>query len=230
MYRYPNTTEALTRRDLSNLELVDENQNEVPIYNKDGFRVKRRLAAYDSELSPLGVLVNLGSIHELFKTNHSDDTFYLHGRPGPTKPKVHVYPQAGLRSAGHFQASGLMTSFYPLIERTNEMLREFPEDLFPIEGVACQGYNTIMHSTRGYGVQHHEAQQGRVTAGIGGKFACDPSGKEKAKRVRNSLERCLPHTLFERKIHNASIKRDLRLENVYAVNVSALREEDQRGE
>lgn len=94
----------------------------------------------------------------------------------------------------------------------NEMLREYPEDLFPIQDVVCQGYNTIMHSIWGYSVQHHEAQQGWVTAGIWSKFACDPSGKEKAKRVRNNLEKCLPHMLFEQKIHNASIKRDQREE------------------
>ena len=116
--------------------------------SRDAAAHQRCAAAFDSNTSLLGVLVNLGSIHELFKPNLSDDTLYLHGQPGPTKPKVHVYPQAGLRSAGHFQASGLMSSFYPFIERTNEMLRKDPEVLFPIEGVACQGYKAGAYMQR----------------------------------------------------------------------------------
>jgi hypothetical protein len=231
LYRWPNTDqEPLTLEGLQELDLEDEEtQNEVPIYNEDGYQVPRRLALTDPGISPLGVLVNLGTIHELFKPNHSDDTLYLHGLPGPQNPKVNVYPQAGLRSAGHFQASGLITSFYPLIEQTNVMLRANNENPFPIQGVACQGYNSVMHSTRGYGVQHHEAQQGLVTAAIGGQFACDKSGQEKAKKVRGHLRRSLPHELFDIKISNPTIKRDLRLENVFVVDVTALKEEDQRG-
>lgn len=214
---------------LRELELEDDDGREVPIYTVDGFRVKRRLGRF-SENSSLGVLVNLATVNTLFTQNIADETNYRYGLPGPQKALVTVYPQAGLRSAGHFQALGLMNSFYPFIERLNVLLRhDGPDARFPIQGVACQGYNSVMHSTRGYGVQHHEAQQGLVSAALGGWFACDNVGREKSKKFTKICDRGLPHRIFDRKIANANIKRDLRLENVYVVDITALRENERTG-
>jgi hypothetical protein len=207
---------------------VDDANCEVPIYTVDGFRVKRRLGHF-SENHQLGVLANISTVKTLFTQNFLDETYYRHGLPGPQNPSVTVYPQAGLRSAGHFQASGLMNSFYPFIERINELLRDGPDARFPVQGVACQGYNSVMHNIRGYGVQHHEAQQGLVSAALAGRFACDNSGQAKSTKFSKLCNHGLPHKNFERKINNDNIKRDLRLENVYVINMSALRQCDRRG-
>jgi hypothetical protein len=220
----------LTLQELRNLPIEDDSGHEVPLYTADGFQVKRRLGRFGNT-PPLGVLINIATIDDLFKPNHADTTVYRHGNPGPKKnPQLSVYPQAGLRSAGHFQASGLMTSFYPLIEAMNELLRDGEDARFPVKGVACQGYNNVMHTTRGYGVQHHEAQQGLVTAAIGGQFACDQKGRAKCDTFSKSCNRALPHRIFDRKISNNAIKRDLRLENVYVIDMTAMREVDRSGE
>lgn len=221
----------LSFQELQELDLEDEEGSEIRIYTHHGHRVKRRLGRFPRNCRPLGALVNIASINELFGSNHAgDQTHYLHGLPGPLNPSVTVYPQAGLRSAGHFQASGLMSGFYPRIEAMNQVLREGPDARFPIQGVACQGYNSAMHSIRGNGVQHHEAQQGLVTAALGGRFACDLQGKESCKKYVKMCNNMLPHRLFDLKISNAALKRDLRLENVYVIDLTALREEDQSGE
>lgn len=87
-----------------------------------------------------------------------------------------------------------------------------------------------MHSTQGYGVQHHKAQQGLVTAKIGGWYALDNSGKEKAQKIRKNLDKFpLPYKVFDRKICNQSIKQDLQMENVFVVDLTALRGSDQCG-
>lgn len=226
--------QRITLAELEDLDLLNEEGHEVAIYTVDGFRVNRRIIGFTTaNYTPLGVLVNLATVNELFKHNHADDTHYQHGRPGPDDPAVYLYPQAGLRSAGHFQASGLMSSFYPFIELLNEALRDVPDDeddsRRPIEGVACQAYNSVMHHTRGYGVQHHEAQQGLVTGALGGRFASDEDGKAKCRELVRKCNSCLPHRAFERKISNQDIKRDLRLENVYVIDMTAIREEDRVG-
>jgi hypothetical protein len=231
LYTSPDPTdrERLTLDALEEMDLVDEDQHEIPIYTVDGFRVKRRIALFSPNDHSLGVLVDLATVNELFRTNLVGDTVYRHGLPGPQQATVTVYPQAGLRSAGHFQASGLMTSFYPFIEKISEFVREGPDSTFPIKGIACQGYNSVMHSTRGHGVQHHDAQQGKVTAALGGRFATGPTEKKKHEKFVRDLH-TLPHILFDRKIRNPGIKRELRLENVYAIDMTKIGEEDQSGE
>lgn len=186
------------------------------------------------------MLVNLGKIHELFGDNFGGDhTEYEHGIPGLANSSVRLYPQAGLRSAGHFQATGLMKNFYPHVEALNRRLRqqadgEDDDDRLgrcPIFGVGCQGYNAVMHSTRGYGAQHHEAQQGVVTAALGGHFVIEgTSGLDHWKKVLQDCSHNLPHKVFELKISNEGITRDLRLENVYVVDMTALKEDDRSGE
>jgi hypothetical protein len=85
--------------------------------------------------------------------------------------------------------------------------------------VLCQSYNSVMHSTRGYSVQHHKAQQGLVTVAIGGRF---DTGEEKYKKVKASCQCSLPYNLFNLKIANQAIKRDLKLEKVYVVDINAI--------
>ena len=179
--------QQLTLEELKELQMQNEDEREVPIYTHQGFQIQRRLGRFTRNSQPLGILINLGTIHQLFgNNNYHHNTVYQHGLPGSQKSSITVYPQAGLRSAGHFQASSLMANFYPHIESLNHVLRDDDNNngqaRFPIFGVACQGYNSVMHSTRGYGAQHHEAQQGIVTVALGGRFTCEGHGQEKWKK------------------------------------------------
>lgn len=230
----PDTRRELTDEDLEELEMTDaDNDLEIPIYDVGGHQIQRRIARLLASTKPLAVLAELNGVRELFTTpNNIEDFDYAW--PGPQQSTVNIYPQAGLRSAGHFQASGLMTGFYSEIEEINRDLRQDnPESPhYPIIGVACQGYNAVMHHTRGHGVQHHDAQQAIITNTIGAVFApfLDGNLKRKANDLWKKCSQSLPHERFERKIENENICRNGRFENAYIIDLTALPDERRTGE
>jgi hypothetical protein len=218
------------------MELLDEGGHEIPIYTESGYQIQRRVARRRKGQKFHGVLMELSRISELF-TPDLEET-YLDGVPGCESPEVYVYPQAGLRTAGHFQAKGLMTRFYPRVEKINQRLiearREEMEgdedededidysDRHPITGIASQGYNSVMHSTRGTSNQHHDAQLGLITSTLAGAWATTERNKRIANDQKMLCEHRLPHNTYQEKIANEGIERDLRLENVYVIDVGAL--------
>jgi hypothetical protein len=225
--------------ELENMDIVDEEGREIPIYSEDGYQIQRRLGRFKKRQEPHGVLLDLSRIQELFAPDLDDEEF-MDGVPGRVSPRVSVYPQAGLRTAGHYQADGLMTKFYPMIERINRGIvvarREEdgdeevdPSPHAPITGISSQGYNAVMHSTRGCSNQHHEAQLGMITNTLAGGWATSDSNKRTANGLKLRCERKLPHQTYAEKIENRGIQRDLRLENVYFFDVQALPSRMQNG-
>jgi hypothetical protein len=218
--------------DLDNMEIMDAEGREIPIYSEDGYQIQHRLGQFKKSQEPHGVLLDLSRIQELFSPDFDDDDF-LGGVPGCVSPSVSVYPQAGLRTAGHYQVDGLMTKFYPMIEQVNRPIvverREEdgddevdPSPHSPITGISSQGYNAVMHSTRGCSNQHHEAQLGMITNTLAGAWATSDSNKRIANGLKQRCEQILPHQTYAEKIQNREILRDLRLENVYFFNIQAL--------
>jgi hypothetical protein len=98
-----------------------------------------------------------------------------------------------------------------------------------VYGIASQGYNSVMHSTRGHSAQHHDAQLGIITATLAGSWASGDKSYNHAASLREKCRHQLPHKAFEKKIKNDKITRDLRLENVYYINVKRLRRDEQNG-
>jgi len=168
----------------------------------------------------------------LFVPVEISDNIYEFGIPGSNGSAVNYYPQAGLRSVGHFQAMSIPTVFYPHIEELNKELRNTTPETpcYPIRGVSCQGYNALMHSTRGYGAQHHEVQQALITATLTGTIAKGADSIAKYRKLHRELSFALPHERFNAKINNRTISRDLRCENVYTINFLALSPENRTGE
>jgi hypothetical protein len=221
----------ITIDELETMPLVDENGHEIPIYTENGYQIQRRVARFRTVQQPHGVLMQLSTMSNLFATN--DDNNYMDGVPGPDTSEFSVYPQAGMRTAGHFQAKGLMTAFYPRVEAINTRLvlaRDDEDDIPeeeqsshpPVTGIASQGYNAVMHSTRGMSNQHHDAQVGLVTGALSGAWAKGERLQRIARDMNRTCDHRLPHDSFAEKITNPQIKRDLRLENVYFVDLQAL--------
>jgi hypothetical protein len=99
----------------------------------------------------------------------------------------------------------------------------------PVTGIATQGYNSAMHYARGRGVQHHDAQLGLVTAALAGTYAVTPKEKRIASERQRSCKQKLPHERFNNKINEPEITRDLRMENVYCVDMLAITPEYRSG-
>jgi hypothetical protein len=215
---------------LEEMPLVTEDGHENPIYSEDGFQIQRRIARFSRNTNPHGVLLHFPPLQSLF-LKEDDELF----DEDPAYTEYTVYPQAGLRSVGHFQAKGLMSPCYNLLHLVNRRLtdgRDNDSDMSVdgwednnrpvICGIASQGYNAIMHHTRGRTAQHHDVQVGLITAALAGGWATSDKAKQQATRLARKCQHSLPHEAFAEKISNPNISRDLRLENVYSIDVNAL--------
>jgi hypothetical protein len=218
------------------------NNEEVRIYGEDGFRIPRHGADVGEDSQRFAVLINLSEIGDLFTGgfthNEFDDTPTTHA----------IYPQAFTRSYGHFQANGIVEAFRPILAKVNQELGINPnddqdddedgnlfgdddDDLFgdrhhhhhaqpPIRGIACQGYNEVVHRVRSGGAKYHDAQLGVVTATLAGSFSTTDQGKQAQASLRRKIEHLLPHKKFAAKIVDFdNLNLDIRLENVFEIDM-----------
>jgi hypothetical protein len=228
--------------ELLDLPLLDEGLHEIPIYTQSGYQIQRRIARFRASQRPHGILMDLRRLHELFEAEE-DDLFEIVDDMGSVN--YTVYPQAGLRTVGHYQADGLPTKLRPHLRQVNtavgiqldtesdnsydeEELERSPHQ--PVTGIASQGYNAVMHSTRGRSNQHHDAQLGLITGTLAGAWAVGDKAERKARNLLTKCSKELPHISFGEKIKNAGIKRDLRLEHVYSIDIHAISSIHRTGE
>jgi hypothetical protein len=204
--------------------MLDEAGSPVHIYTEDGFRIQRRLAGHNPNVHPHGVLLDLRDVGVLFKSEDSATPFT-------------VYPQAGLVTAGHIQADGLVAPYLPLLQELNSKVRVPLDDNnmdaddpdmatdVPIIGISCQAYNAVMHNTRGRCAQHHDAQRGLVTAALAGGFARTISNTRTARILQTQCKNRLPHLEFKQKIANNNdhpLDCSLRFENTFVIHMDRL--------
>lgn len=214
-------------------ELIKDNR----IFTGGGFEIPRCGHFFENNKRiPWGVLVDFKHLDAIFEP----DTRLRFARAGPHRSGCTPYPQAGLVTAGHLQAKSLLPEFYPLLESINvgilnasgegldeEQLVEDPR--WPVYGISCQIYNAAMHQIRGAGSQHHEVVRGMVSGALGGQCTPRAAGSDRARKLRRSclLER--PHMAHEAKASNPDICKDLRLENVYWVDLDQLASRNRSG-
>ena len=101
------TRRVVLAEDLNKLELVDDEDHEIPIYTKDGYKLLHCLATFNKNASSHGVLVDLHNLRALFPTNNEYDDLFDKEVQFLTM-KYYVYPQARLVTMGHFQADTMM--------------------------------------------------------------------------------------------------------------------------
>jgi hypothetical protein len=227
--------------ELADMDLLDAEGHEIPLYTKNGYQIECRLAALSEDTKPHGILMNLRHLGALFEDASFDDSYDdLFDDIQQSPVKYYVYPQAGLVTAGHFQANGLLSNFQKRLNQLNARIltdnhpqQDANADTYqpvPITGIGCQGYNALMHCTRGLGSQHHDAQKGVVTAALSGAWATTEGGMDSiARSLKLQCSYQLPHQTYDRKIAHQKIHRDLRLENVYAIDIHALPENSRNG-
>ncbi|KAF8221753.1 hypothetical protein L208DRAFT_1529442 [Tricholoma matsutake] len=192
------TREQIRPEDLEYLPLLDEDDREIPLFTHNGYQIERRLAAHSEGDKPHGVLMNLRHLNILFDEDGiEEDLELLDDDMEATTVKYHVYLQASLVTAGHFQANGLMTNFQQWLTMLNSAIHQEldaqedvggePSEGIAVRAIACQGYNAVMHSTRGLGSQHHNAQKGYVMAALSGAWANNDQAMETIARCRYLL-------------------------------------------
>lgn len=210
--------------------MQDDDGSEIPIYTQSGYRIHRHLARIHKNTPTYGILIDLQDIASLFHPTDTDDLF----DEDLQHPQIQytVYPQAGLVTAGHFQANGLITAFHPHLQQLNNSLishQDIDDDSTdndisdsPIIGVACQAYNAIMHTTRGRSAQHHDAQLGIITSTLAGAWATGYKNQQTARELKDRCDYHYPHNEFQSKISRDTVCTDLRLENTFVINLEDL--------
>jgi hypothetical protein len=238
------TPNPLTRNRVDPGELVglypilDGNGQENRLYTTEGRCIARRNAKVDDDTPSYGILAKLRDIGELFTSNELEPTEDGEWEEYRTTP-YRVFPQAGLKDYGHVQADGVMNLIDPYIRKINKKAGWFRiehppnQDKFdddddflqrtPLKAISSQIYNRSMHSIRGSGVQFHDAQLGLVTSALSGSYAQSASEKIKAKAQSRKCAHSLPHERFREKIAFEGIQRELRIENVYVVDMKSVK-------
>jgi hypothetical protein len=248
------------RMDVDDLDNYLDSQRTSYVYTHRGYIIDTHEPDFAEDSQPCGILIKANELAGAFASRQPDAIDFdmldeYHSSPSPSdfpeyptqSTKFYFYPQAGLRNIGHFQAAGLMTECYPIVSRINTFLRhqndnedydmdapgaEFYYGRNPvIHPISSQGYNAVMHHTRGRGAQHHDAQLALVTAALAGQWAPEHSPcYNTAHRIMEECKNQLPHQSYEKKIKSHNINRDLRLENVYCFDLMALHPARRTGE
>ena len=241
---------ARRRINIDKFPLTDKNGKERPVFDRDGKPLHRSTPLIDQDEPQCGVFLKLNNIHALFNSdaqlfNNQDDDQDLNADPSPPPQSqyVHIdaYPIAFLRSAGNIQASGIPSSFLPLIANINKSIRRHPinpqnsdDDMdidhqqLPLRGgqqvlkpVASQFYNYIAHRTATRAGNHH-SMKGMVTAAIAGGFAQTAKDRKEAKALMAHCDIALPSRRFKSNIAIKDCPSSCRAELVYSVDVRAL--------
>lgn len=98
-----------------------------------------------------------------------------------------------------------------------------------IQGITLQGYNALLNYTHGWTAQHHEVQVSQVTAALAGMFANTPQHINICRCITWTCQQALPHQAFAEKVQSTAISTDLWLENVFCIDMKALRSEQRNG-
>ena len=147
---------------LDDLALLDEDGQEVQIYDHAGYQIPRREPILEDDTDFNGMLFNLRTLHRLFMLDGLDDETRVEDL---TMTEHYLYPMASLKTIRHFQAKGLMTPLLKKVKALNASIWEQyngdDEDNIAnklltgysplIEGIACQGYNLLSHRVRTQG-------------------------------------------------------------------------------
>lgn len=229
-------------RNLVNLDtfpLLDEDGQEVRVFNAHGKRVLRRRAEIDH--NPCGVLMDLEDVHALFKPDRQyplDVDIYSEDPLVQDLVKVVAYPLGFLRTAGNVQATGIPACFYEALRDINQSIHNNPHrstdsdndsasDAPPlprtnvVRGVSSQFYNHITHrvATR---AGRHDTQQGTVTSALAGAFAKTRKDVATATKKQDYCDLGLPSDRFRKRIELEDCPRSCRAEIVYSVDVGSM--------
>ncbi|KAI0682677.1 hypothetical protein BC835DRAFT_1424143 [Cytidiella melzeri] len=215
--------------------------DEIPVYRTNGTRLHRHSFNIIHDEDPCPSLFNLRTVNEFLQGFAEEDDMDVDNNLAPTSAGVQFFPQAFLGSVGHYQAEKLPVPFYPIlrkISRTIGLNNNNNNNNFdnnapitqPVIGCSSQAYNTAFHRIR-FRTSSHDAQLAQVTAFGAAPFATSTKEKEKSAKLAQRLEDYgLPFTRLKAKLADAALNTNIRLENVYHVDLAAIHDNSRTAE
>lgn len=244
--------------DLHALPLRDPaTHKEINVYDEEGRRIPRFNGRSRLDDPKCGLLVNLETIPQLFSSHvaldeHLDLDADIQDVEHEDAAKINVYPQAFLRKYGHLQSDSILPHFKTFVrkvqanitrgQRRPNCMDDADEDddnvvnmdvnnglsIPPaIMSSGCQFYNEISHRVRP-NAGLHEVQQGRITSALAGAYARG-TGKYVQSSIMHNCRLSLPHHRYNNAIKLPNVPRDLRLENIYILQLDSIKPEKRNG-
>jgi hypothetical protein len=208
---------------------IDALGNEIRFFNEAGNKITRREAlVYDDQQA--GLLLNLRNAHALFDSADVD-----------------LYPQAGTRDYGHVQASSVLPGFSKVLRKVNASLslpnddddndddddeelsaHSGAHDAFAVTAQSCQIYGELAH-TMSRRAGQHDVQSGLVSGALAGMMSDDYKARARGLTFKARNDIALPQDKAADKLCRNDVKKSLRFENVYVVNMQKLPDTERTG-
>lgn len=225
--------------------LLDEDGIEKHIFAADGSRIHRRVPRFASGGPSCGIIINLNKMRDLFYNRENMFRGAEEDNGNSKPPQYYLYPQSFLRDHGHFQAHGVPPALAERVDVINAAVAapimipnpfHNPEnsndhhepELRPsgafakaVEPLSIQAYNGLLHAVRPT-AGDHDAQNPRITHALAGLYASTPKEKLIAKRKAEDCDKDLPHERYRKRIDNARLPCDLRLEYITQIKMKNL--------
>ncbi|KAF8427113.1 hypothetical protein L210DRAFT_865517 [Boletus edulis BED1] len=224
LYDLPSTDPQRDRVDLRHRR----NGHEFPVYDVDGFRVRRRLPRTFSES---GALADLTKIDALFPPDDNGKNTY------------HAYPLAFTKQFGNVQAKRTLSCFDHVLRDINTALSPavnqddqhdylFGDDVdrgaAVVSGTHAQIYNAMSHRVRDQ-ARFHYVQLGLATSVICGTTAKTTATKRRFTYRKQHCQNGLPHQRFASALRGDDQPQALRIEQTFSIDVRRLRDEHKNG-
>ena len=211
--------------------ILGDDGHEIRLYDQDGHRFNRILAIRGSDRQTGGVLVKLNTIQSLFLDSISSDK--TEDEPSPRRSTgVMVYPHAFFTSLGHVKASCVISVFQTVVDSVNSSVASLQptsrqaHHCPAIQPVCSQFYNEVSHRlAKRAGAQ--EVQKGIMTGVMASNYpGLDHASKEKGARIFDACHNGgLPFVqhfkLLEPNASETNVRKDLRCENVFILDMNA---------
>lgn len=233
--------------DLADLPLLDDEGDEIPIFDQNGRQVPRRVPLSKASRRPCGILMDFTNARDLFEDPQDNDFAAALDESPPPYVIVNAFRQGFLNSVGHVQVNAVPFPMVPLISKINAAVAidaaphddddddedeesdvHVPLPMTAVSGIDCQMYNAVMHRVRGT-ARTHDAQRGDVTAALAGSYSQGATQKRKATRMQKACSNRLPHENFSMLIDHDGLDTSLRMECVHHIDLTKLRADRRPG-
>lgn len=218
----------------------------IPVFDQDGFRVRRRIP---SQFETSGALVDLRKADRLFS---SEDHPMVDGK------SYHLYPLAFTKSYGNVQAKTTLRPFDTVLDDINQTLTpaivgdnddsDHDHHLSDSEdeaadrlrrhrgrrgapillGTHSQIYNAISHRVRDQ-ARFHYVQLGMATSAMSATMAIGAVAKRRFTERKRHCNQGLPHQRYANAVQAEDQPQDLRIEQTFTLEVNRLRPEHKTG-
>ncbi|KAI5996096.1 hypothetical protein EDC04DRAFT_2612806 [Pisolithus marmoratus] len=226
VYDKPDHDPSRVAVDLRELDLLDEDDYEINMYNKAGWQVPRWVP---KESQSCGALLDLDKVHELFQGRDE-----VHGEM-MNEVEFWVYPLAFMQKYGNVKAHGIIPNMAAHVGKLNESIFRGgmeDDDMDVNEGGEdrhCRyTYNSLSHRVRNE-AKFHSVQLGMIMSAFAGAGIEMAGGQHQWEKRMEFCNGGLPHEQYSQKVTGDGQPQDLRFENTYMVELMQIREELQNG-